>query len=227
MRRTTATVAVAVACILVAGCSHTNGTAKPTSTPALIPRPLVERELPALLLSPDQANAALGSNAMSVVKDQATMSDNSGTLAPPECLQLDDAAESTIYANSGSWGEHEQTLNDGDKLTHYLKQAVVLFPTTDKAKGFFDASAQQWPACSQFTHLQSQTQWSVGPISNTNGVLSTVVTELNAAAPGRGCGRAVALKNNVIIDVNTCSADPGDSAVKVADQIAANVASRW
>ena len=227
MRRTTAMVAVAVAWILVTGCSPTQGPAKPTSAPTLIPRPLVERELPGLLLSPDQVNAAMASNAMSVVKDQATMSDNSATLAPPECLQLDDAAESTVYANSGSWGEHEQTLNDGDKLTHYLKQAVVLFPTTDKATEFFNASAQQWPACTQFTHLQSQTQWSVGPISNTNGVLSTTVTELNAAAPGRGCGRAVALKNNVIIDVNTCSADPGDSAVKIAEQIAANVAARW
>lgn len=227
MRRTTAMVAVAVAGILVTGCSHTKGIAKPTAAPPLIARPLVERELPGLLLNPDQINAAMGSNAMSVVKDQATMSDNSSTLAPPECLQLDDAGEVTIYANSGSWAEHEQTLNDGDKLAHYLKQVVVLFPTTDKAREFFNASAQQWSACTQFTHVQSQTQWSVAPISNTNDVLSTSVTELNAAAPGRGCGRAIALRNNVIIDVNTCSADPGDSAVKIVNQIAANVAARW
>lgn len=227
MRGTTAMVAVAVACILISGCGHTKGTAKPAPTPALIPRPLVERELPGLLLNPDQINAAMGSNAMSVVKDQATMSDNSTTLAPPECLQLDDAGEVSIYANSGSWAEHEQTLNDGDKLAHYLKQVVVLFPTTDKAKEFFDASAQQWATCTQFTHVQSQTQWSVAPISSAHDVLSTTVTELNAAAPGRGCGRALALKNNVIIDVNTCAADPGDSAVKIASQIADNIAARW
>jgi len=227
MRQTTATVAVVIASTLLTGCGHTAGTAKPVSTPALIPRPLVERELPGLLLTPDQINPIMGSTAMSVVKDQATMSDNSGTLAPPECLQLDDAAETTIYANSGSWAEHEQTLNDGDKLTHYLKQAVVLFPTVERAKQFFDNSAQQWSACSQFTHLQSQTQWSVGTIANANDILSTTVTELNAAAPGRGCGRAVAQKNNVIIDINTCSPEPGDTAVKAAQQIAANVAARW
>lgn len=227
MQRAATTVAVVIASVLFTGCSHTDGTAKPASAPAFIPRPLVERELPGLLLSPDQVNPLIGSTAMSVVRDQATMSDNSGTLAPPECLQLDDAAESTIYANSGSWAEHEQTLNDGDKLTHYLKQAVVLFPTVEKAKEFFDNSVQQWPACSQFTHLQSQTQWSVGPISNEHDILSTTATELNAAAPGRGCGRAVALKNNVIIDINTCSPDPGDSATKIAEQIAANIAARW
>lgn len=227
MRHPTAMAAVVIASVVVTGCSHITGTAKPVSTVNLIPRPLVERELPDLLLPPDQVNAAMGSNAMSVVQDQATMSDNTGTLAPVECTPLDDAAEATVYANSGSWAEHEQSLNDGDKLAHYLKQAVILFPTQDKGREFFDASAQQWATCTQFTHLQSQTQWSVGPISNSDGVLSTTVTELNAAAPGRACGRAMQLKNNVIIDINTCSADPGDSAVKVANQIATNVAARW
>ena len=32
---------------------------------------------------------------------------------------------------------------------------------------------------------------------------------------------------DVMIDINTCSADPADAAVKIADQIAANVAARW
>ena len=42
-----------------------------------------------------------------------------------------------------------------------------------------------------------------------------------------GCGRALAHRNNIIIDVNTCSADPADSAVKIAQQPAANVTARW
>ena len=67
----------------------------------------------------------------------------------------------------------------------------------------------------------------VGGVSNANGTLSTTATELNASAPGWGCGRALALKNNVIIDINTCSANPADSAVKIANQIAANVTARW
>jgi hypothetical protein len=35
------------------------------------------------------------------------------------------------------------------------------------------------------------------------------------------------VRNNVIIDINTCSADPADSALKIADRIAANIAGRW
>ena len=78
-----------------------------------------------------------------------------------------------------------------------------------------------------YTHTQSGSQWSVGPITNVDGTLSVIATELNAAAPGWGCGHALAHRNNIIIDVNTCSADPADSAVKIAEQLGANVTARW
>jgi hypothetical protein len=228
MRQPTATLAVAVTCVLIAGCSSTKGSVEATtSTRSMIPRPLVERELAGLLLSPEQVNAAMGATGMAVTDTQTSMSDNSVTMAPRECLAIDGAAEAPVYANSGFWAERDQSLNDGDHFTRYLKQAVVLFPLVEKAGGFFDASAQQWPACHQYTHTQSDSQWSVGQISNTNGTLSTTATQQNASAPGWGCGRALALRNNVIIDINTCSANPADSAMKIADQIAANVTARW
>jgi hypothetical protein len=223
-----ATLAVAVICILIAGCSTTTGKAEPTTTTrTMIPRPLVERELAGLLLSPEQVNAAMGATAMTVTNTQTSMSDNSATMAPPECLAIDGAAEALVYANSGFQAEHDQSLNDGDHFTHYLKQAVVLFPLVETAGAFFDASAKQWSACHQYSHTQSATQWSVGQITNANGTLSTTATEQNASAPGWGCGRALALRNNVIVDINTCSANPADSALKIANQIAANVAARW
>jgi PknH-like extracellular domain len=228
MRQPTAALAVAVICVLVAGCGSTKGNAESTTTTrSMIPRPLVERELAGLLLSPEQVNAAMGAIGMTVTNTQTSMSDNSATMAPQECLAIDGAAEAPVYANSGFRAERDQSLNDGDNFTHYLKQAVVLFPIVEKADAFFDASAQQWPTCRQFTHTQSGSQWSVGQISNANGTLSTTATQQNASAPGWGCGRALALRNNVIIDVNTCSANPADSASKIANQIAANVTARW
>ena len=228
MRQPTAALAVAVICVLIAGCGSTIGNAESTTTTrSMIPRPLVERELAGLLLSPEQVNAAMGATGMAVTNTQTSMSDNSATMAPQECLAIDGAAEAPVYANSGFWAERDQSLNDGDNFTHYLKQAVVLFPIVEKAGAFFDASAQQWPACRQYTHTQSESQWSVGQISNANGTLSTTATQQNAGASGWGCGRALALTNNVIVDINTCSANPADSALKIAEQIAANVAARW
>ena len=227
MRQPMATLAVAVISVLIAGCGTKSNAESPTTTRSMIPRPLVERELAGLLLSPEQVNVAMGAAGMTVTNNQTSMSDNSATMAPQECLVIDGAAEAPVYANSGYWAERDQSLNDGDNFTHYLKQAVVLFPTAEKAGVFFDASAQQWPACRQYTHTQSESQWSVGQISAANGTLSTTATQLNASAPGWGCERALALRNNVVIDINTCSANATDSALKIADQIAANVIASW
>src|SRR5258705_8100582 len=209
MRQPTAALAVAVICVLIAGCASTIGNAESTTTTRLmIPRPLVERELAGLLLSPEQVNAAMGATGMTVTNTQTSMSDNSATMAPQECLAIDGAAQAVVYADSGFLAERDQSLNDGDNFMHYLKQAVVLFPIVEKAGAFFDAFAQQWPACRQYTHTQSESQWSVGQISNANGTLSTTATQQNVGAPGWGCGRALALTNNRIIDINTSSANP-------------------
>lgn len=228
MRQPMTALGAALACVLVAGCVSSVGNAvTPTPTRSLIPRPLVERELVELLLSPEEVNAAMGAVNMAVTSTQTSMSDHSATMAPQECLAIDGAAEAPVYANSEFRAAYDQSLNDGDRFAHYAKQAVVLFPLVKKARAFFDASVQQWPACHEYSHLQSGSQWTVGPITHTDGMLSTVATQQNAAAPGWGCGRAVALENNVIIDVNTCSANPGDTAVKIAKQIAENVTARW
>ncbi|MCV7150297.1 sensor domain-containing protein [Mycolicibacterium pyrenivorans] len=228
MRRSTATLAAAAAiCVLTAGCASTGNAESMTPTRTLIPRPLVERELASLLLTPEEINAAMGTTGMAVTGSQSVMSDNNATMSPPECLAVDGAAEALVYADSGFRAERDESLNNGDDFTHYLKQAVVLFPTVEMAAAFFDASAQQWPACREYTHTQSGTQWFPGQISNGDGTLSTIATQKDAAAPGWACGRALQLKNNIIVDINTCSANPADSASKVAGLIADDIGSRW
>lgn len=228
MRRPMAALAVAVISVLVTGCVSNVGNAESvTTTRTLIPRPLVERELVELLLRPEQVNAAMGAVGMTVTNTQTSMSDNSATMAPAECLAVDGAAEAPVYADSGFRAERDESLNNGDDFTHYLKQAVVLFPTVEKARAFLDASAHQWEVCKEYTHTQSGSQWSVGPIYVAGDTLKTIATQRDAGAPGWACGRALALRNNVIMDINTCSANPGDSAVRIADQIAANVSAQW
>lgn len=214
-------------CLLVAGCSTTSNAQSNAPTHTMIPRPLVARELTGLLLSPEEAAATMGAPAMTITETQTTMSDNSAIMEPRECLAIDGAAEAPVYADSGFVAEYDQSLNTGDKFTHYLKQAVVLYPYIEKAAAFFDAAAHQWPACHQYSHTQSGSQWTVGEIKNADATLSTVATQQEAAAPGWACGHALALRNNVIIDVNTCSAAPGDSAARIANQIGDKVLATW
>ena len=215
-------------CILTAGCSSGSNqgtktsTTRSTTTTTIAP-PLADTALPALLLSLEQVNTAMGATDMRVMDSGVAMSDASATMKPKECLAIDGSVQAQVYAGSGYSAEREQTLQEGDNFTHYVQQAVVLFPSAKQAGAFFTASAQQWPACRQYTHTQTNSLWAVGPISNTNGTLSTTATQQNAKAPGWGCGRALAIKNNVVIDVNTCSANPTDSALNIANQIAAKV----
>jgi PknH-like protein len=229
MRHLTAAVAVAGICILGAGCgagSNHAGVKTTTTTTSLIPRPVVERELDDLLLSPEQISPMMGAKDMAVTRRHDAMADDSATMRPKECLAIDGAAQAQVYANSGFTAVRDRALNDGDNFTHYAEQAVVLFPTAKLGRVFLIASALRWPACHQYTHIQSGTEWIVGPISDTNGALSVIATQQNARAGGWACGRALALKNNVIVDVNTCSPDPKDTAIDIANLIATKVPMR-
>ena len=231
MRQLIAAAAVTGICMLTAGChSQPNqgpkaSTTTPT-TPTKAPPPVMEGALKGFLLAPEQINAVMGSTDMKVTNSRTAMSDDSATMTPRECLAIDGSAQAQVYANSGFMAERDETLNrqEGDNLTHFVEQAVVLFPTAKEAGDFFTASARQWQACHDYTHVQSKTHWTVGAISNTNGVLSTTSTLQDPPATGwKACGRALTVKNNVVIDVNTCSVDPKNSAVDIANQIAAKV----
>jgi hypothetical protein len=227
MRQLTAAFVVGALCTLAIGCgssNHAGKTSTTTTTPAFIAPPIQERALDGLLLNPEQVNAAMGAKDMTVTKTRNSMSDDSATMEPKECLAVDGAAQAQVYAGSGFTAERDLSLQDGDSFTHYVEQAVVLFPTAKLAAAFVANSAKQWPACRHYTHIQSRSQWDAGPVSDTNGVLSVITTEKEANAPGWACGRALLARNNVVVDVNTCSPNPGDTAVNVANQIAARVA---
>ena len=229
MRHLAATVAIVGICILGAGCSggSNHSTVKSTTTiSSLIPRPVVERELDELLLTPEQISPVMGAKDMAITRRHDAMSDDSDTMKPPECLAIDGAAQAPVYANSGFTAVRDRALNDGDNFTHYAEQAVVLFPTAKLAKVFAADSVLRWPACHGYTHIQSRTEWTVGPISDTNGTLNVIATQQQARAGGWACGRALALKNNVIVDVNTCSPDPKNSAIDIANLIAVKVPMR-
>src|SRR5271167_4246071 len=227
MRQLTAALAVAGICILTAGCSSGSNqgtkTSTTTTTTTTTAPPVAETALDGLLLSPEQVNTAMGATEMAVTKTHTSMSDDSATMAPKECLAIDGSAQAQVYADSGYTALRDQTLQEGDNFTHYVEQAVVFFPSAKQAGAFFNVSAQQWPACHQYTHTQTNSEWTVGPVSNTNGTLSTTATQQNANAPGWACGRALAIENNVVIDINTCSANPTDTAINIANQIAAKV----
>src|SRR3984893_18287053 len=196
MRHFAATSVVAGVGMLVAGCGGSNhaGTNPTTTVTSLIPRPVVERELESLLLTPAQINPLMGATGMAVIRRHDAMSDDSATMKPIECLAIDGSAQAPVYANSGFTAARDQALNDGNNFTHYAEQAVVLFPTTKQAHIFFVSSSLRWPACHQYMHTQSRTVWTVAPVSDANDALSSISTHQEAKTGGWACGRALTVQ---------------------------------
>ena len=212
MRQLTVVLALASACIFVASCSSRGGPPPPVATDVL------DR----LLLSPAEINTAIGATGMLVMGTGAAMSDNSANIPDKDC-RFNLSAQASVYDGSGWIATHRQVLRDS---LHEVWQAVVSFPSANDAARFFTASAQRWQACRQFHYInpgQPDKVWTVGPIAITNGTLSTTTTQKGAG--GWACQRALAVSNNVAIDVAVCAVNPAhDSVFNIVDQIAAKVA---
>jgi serine/threonine kinase PknH len=196
-----------------------------TSQPA---SPVAVAALDGLLLSPDQINTAMGATAMTVTQSVTTPWDDSAVASDKACLPML-PAEEKVYTGSGWTAMRGQGLHepgDGSQAAHIVDQAVVLFSSAHGAAAFFTASTQSWQACSNrpFSFTQAgkpDVVWTVGPISNINGTLSTSRTQ--EGANGWACQRALTVANNVAVDVMACSDSQSDSAVNIAHQIAAEV----
>ncbi|MBS9534754.1 sensor domain-containing protein [Mycobacterium sp. M1] len=215
-------------CLLVAGCGphqHAKPRATTTAVTTTPPAPPVgPKQLRSLLLHPEDVNPIMGVTDMKARAPHDVMPDDSGSMEPPDCLAIDGVAQEKVYAGSGYSAVREQMLSDGEDNAHFVDQAVVLFPTAKQATDFFDASVKQWPACEDYRHIQSGSEWVAGEISDADGMLRTITTQQNAGdSAWQACGRAMTVRNNVVVDVNTCSTDPKDSAVVIADRIAAKV----
>jgi serine/threonine kinase PknH len=210
------TVALASACIfVVASCGGGTSSA---------PRPVAGEALDGLLLSLTEINSAMGATGMTVNGTSTDMSDDSANVPDKDCRFVY-SAEASVYDGSSWTAVRSQHLREpADDFDHEVWQAVVSFPSANDAARFFAASAQRWPACSnrQFHYIepgQPDKVWTVGPIANTDGTLSTTAT----VGEGWSCRRALTVSNNVAIDVAACSDTPVGAAVNIANQIDAKV----
>ena len=222
------TVAVAALVVGVVSVAHSafpsrSGSSKSTESAGTVTPPVDESVLERLLLSPDEVNTIVGATGMSITSTQNSF-DDSAAIAPKACLALAGIAESQVYSGSGGTATRAQKLQDGrDNFTHLVLQAVVRFPSAAYARAFFNASAQQWAACQQYSDSQNKSEWTRGQVNRDDETLSAIATLQDGPATGWSCERALAAANNVIVDVDACRADPNDLAVEIAHQIAAKV----
>jgi PknH-like extracellular domain len=81
-------------------------------------------------------------------------------------------------------------------------QAVIAFPSADEAKRLLAAQKSQWTSCA--------------------GRTLTMTQEMKARR-GIGCQRALAVRNNVAIDISACRYDVTNQAVDILNAIAVKI----
>ena len=184
--------------------------------------------LDGLLLNPAEVNAALGATGMTLDKTRKWLVDDSDRIEAA-CLPVSAIAQDKVYTGSGWTALRIQTVREPvDDYQHLANQAVVAFPTARDAANFFAASQQAWARCAERRYTynepgQPPTVWTVGKVSDADGILT--VPKLQEGGDGWSCQRALTTKNNVAVDIMTCSYNQTDTAaVTIARQIAEKVA---
>jgi hypothetical protein len=234
VRQQIAGLVLAGVCTLTVGCTATvNGTAVPADKSGPAPQiPVAVTALDGLLLGVSQINAALDASSMKVWFDAKVMWDWSASVTDKNCLAIDGPAQAKVYADTGWTGMRGQRIDDSvdgsKRRSHYAIQAVIAFPTAHDAAALYDSSAQGWSACSnrRFSDVNAgkpDTVWTVAEITNTGGMLGT--SQVQEGGDGWTCQRALTVRNNIVIDIVTCSfSQTGAVATDIATQIAAKVA---
>ena len=215
--------AVAVVLVVVAGGVGIWLLVKPK--PVKTPDPIQSERLGALLASAQEVNGIMGASGMQPGKPLTEMDSSPVTVSPSACLGALYTTQDSVYAGSGFTKMSGLVSSEpGDNYDHWVNQAVVLFPSADKAKAFLQTSADKWKTCANKTVSVTNTskgktyRWSFAEISGEPPKISVV--EMQEAADGWGCQRALGVANNVIADVNACAYHVDkDQAGQLVDKI--------
>jgi hypothetical protein len=174
-----------------------------------LPTPVAVKDLPRLLLGADELDKVVGVS-MAVAQDEAKLGlephDNAG------CAGAFMPSEVREYTSTGYLGVQFQRWTEvvppggvGGVLP-WISQAVVAFPNAAVAELFRTRETQRWGKC-------DNQQLDLGPVqivfsdvhTTDNGVLT--LKQTLEGGLGIGCNRALAVRNNVAVDVVTCYSD--------------------
>jgi hypothetical protein len=214
-------VAVLATGIALAGCANSATTTHPST-----PTPVPTSALDGLFPSVGDVSAVMGTT-MTPHESFSITRDHSELLPNLNCLGIWQVGEKSIYEPSGYTAIRGEVLRepDADNWNSLVVQAVVSYPAADAARRFFAESADRWSHCSN--HVVNMTQSGRSQITLTFGGLTKTDTALTMALSSSGggasCQRALAVDNNLIIDVSACGQTVSDQASSIVSKIEARV----
>ena len=213
-------VAVLAVGIAATGCSSNAATTHPSTAD-----PVPASALAGLFLPVGDVNTVMGTT-MTPHESFSISRDHSELLPNLNCLGIWQVGEKKIYDPSGYTAIRGQVLRepDTDNWDSLVVEAVVSYPAADAAKKFFAQSADRWSHCSNHQvnmtrSGQSQITLTFGSLTKTDAVLTMLVS---SSSGGASCQRALAVDNNLIIDVSAC----GHSITNQASSLVSKIETR-
>ena len=160
---------------------------------------------------------------------QNGMSADSDTMDRKDCAEPDTPRQNITYQGTGWQALVYQSLKEPSDPLHLARvvdQVVVNFPTADLASDFVNNQKTQWAGCSnaRFTVMEADTPTltSLSSFHDSDGILS--ITATPQGAEGWACGRALTVRNNIVVDVAACDHEKQETeAIAIAKQIAEKV----
>ncbi|MHC9293859.1 sensor domain-containing protein [Mycobacterium sp. LTG2003] len=187
---------------------------------------LTESDLDEVLVPVEELNDIVGSFDLEVTLELDELNDNSEAVSDPECLAAAFGAQELVYGDTGWTALRDQIVREpGDDNPHWIEQAVVLYPSSQEARDFFDTSQATWDNCvgSIVTYNQDDQplEWAVSEVTAEETTISQMSTP--EGAPSGGCHHALSVASNVVVEAWACGDDIVDQASEIAGQIVANI----
>ncbi|MEW2482980.1 sensor domain-containing protein [Mycobacterium sp. NPDC049093] len=232
MSHRTVMVVLATVALLTAGCAQmVNGNAvRAQDSVSVVDEPLTESGLEDVLMSPEEADEIIGVTGLEPMKTRDisdTMNVNRNKLSEEDCRAAVFGAQEAVYADSGWTAVRDQVLTTPDSRQS-VEQTVVLYPSGDEARRFFDSSRQSWQECAGRTISigtgDAATHWDIDDVVADRSLFTQFSTEQQQTE--WPCDHALAVAANVVLETWACGVGIGGSqaaalALHMADKAAA------
>jgi hypothetical protein len=225
-------VALVAVSLLTAGCAQMvdGDPLRAQDSVPVVDETLTDSGLEDLLVSPEEAGEIIGVAGLEPMEFRDisdTLNVNSNRLSEEDCRAVVFGAQEAVYADSGWTGVRDQVLTT-PKSRQSVEQTVVLYPSGDEARGFFDSARQSWQACAGRTISvgtgRLMTHWDIADVVAEESLFTQFSTEQQQ--PEWPCDHALAVASNVVFETWACGVGIGGNqaaalALRMADKAAA------
>ncbi|OBI23594.1 sensor domain-containing protein [Mycobacterium sp. E2497] len=205
----------------------TTTTGAPTAAAPSAPTAGNVPNLDAYLLGPADVSAVVGEPNLVVSDKTDAIRAPRWTLSNPDCLGAYEPIPESAYKASGYTAVAGQAVHSpGQDPAHRVFEAVVAFPSADKAAAFVQASADKWKACAgqSVTVTATNGKTTGWKFDDVDGTPPKIFQERTQTEGTRNCHHALHAVSTMVVDLLLCGPDPDSGqAGKLAGQIAAKV----